>query len=83
MPLPCPKNETGCAYSRPPGDDLDKLVAYLTPNRWIRDYVRLSYPVSVETLSVKKWQSYCRYRIPTDKSDRKTGEEKGFFARDE
>ena len=60
-------------------DDLDKLVAYLTPNRWIRDYVRLSYPVSVETLSVKKWQSYCRYRIPTDKSDRKTGEEKGLL----
>lgn len=39
-----PKERTGCAYSRPPGDDLDKLVAYLTPNRWIRDYVRLSYP---------------------------------------
>ncbi len=60
-------------------DDLDKLVAYLAPNRWVRDYVRLSYPVNIETAAIKRWQSYCRYRIPNEKSDRKTGDEKGLL----
>lgn len=58
-------------------DDLDKLVAYLNPNRWIRDYVRLTYPIEVSSIPFKKWQSWQRYRIPTEKSDRKTGDEKG------
>ncbi len=58
-------------------DDLDRLVAFLTPNRWIRDYVRLTYPVGIDSADVKKWTGFQRYRIPTEKSDRKTGEQKG------
>lgn len=58
-------------------DDLDKLIAFLIPNRWIRDYVRPGYPIEVESIPFKKWQSWRRFRIPTEKSDRKTGEEKG------
>lgn len=58
-------------------DDLDKLVAYLNPNRWIRDYVRLTYPVEINQAEIKKWSGFQRYRIPTEKSDRKTGEQKG------
>ncbi len=58
-------------------DELDQLAAYLQPHPWIRDYARLNYPAAVPPNHSGKWYAYCRYRIPSDKSDRKTGEEHG------
>lgn len=59
--------------------DLDRLVDYLRPQRWIRDYVRLNYPLAVEENFSGPWQSFRRYRIPSASSDRKTGDEHGLL----
>ena len=58
-------------------EELDALAAYLQPQAWFRDYARLAYPQMVPANFAGTWTSYARFRIPTLKSDRKTGDEHG------
>jgi CRISPR-associated endoribonuclease Cas6/Csy4 subtype I-F len=58
-------------------EDLDTLAGELRRNQWMRDYARLSYPVSVPPDFKGNWTVYRRYRIPTLKTDRKEGPSKG------
>ena len=58
-------------------DDLDALVASLSQLPWMRDYARLHYPAAVPENYAGAWVAFRRYRVPTLKSDRKTGAEAG------
>lgn len=58
-------------------EDLDALAASLVQLPWMRDYARLHYPVAVPEDYGGAWVAFRRYRIPTLKSDRKTGAEAG------
>ena len=58
-------------------EEIDELAAYLQPQVWFRDYARLAYPQVVPSDFAGSWSSYSRFRIPTLKSDRKTGDEHG------
>ncbi len=60
--------------------DLDRLVQSLangSRSSWVRDYVRLHYPLRVPEDFSGVWHTFRRYRIPTVKSDRKQGKERG------
>ena len=58
-------------------DDLDALVDSLSRLPWIRDYARLHYPASVPENYAGAWVAFRRYRVPSLKSDRRTGAEAG------
>ena len=58
-------------------DDLDALVGSLSRLPWIRDYARLQYPASVPENYAGAWVAFRRYRVPSLKSDRRTGAEAG------
>ncbi len=58
-------------------EELDLLVQSLTTIPWVRDYVRLHYPLAVPEDFSGQWKAFRRYRIPTLKADRKQGEDYG------
>lgn len=62
-------------------DEIDALARHLQTLPWVRDYTRLSYPQLVQSDFNGKWIAFSRYRIPTEKSDRKTGEQHGQLRR--
>ncbi len=57
--------------------ELDELVTGLRQNAWVRDYTRLGYPAEVPEDYDGPWVAFRRYRVPSLRSDRKTGEEHG------
>ncbi len=57
--------------------DIEILADQLGSLPWVRDYARLSNPRLVPTDFGGNWTTFNRYRIPTAKSDRKTGDEHG------
>jgi hypothetical protein len=58
-------------------DDLDILAGALEGRAWIRDYAMLSYPRMVPTDYSGRWWTYRRFRVPTERTDRRTGGDKG------
>ena len=58
-------------------DDLDALADSLSRLPWMRDYARLHYPASVPENYAGAWVAFRRYRVPSLKSDRRTGAEAG------
>ncbi len=58
-------------------EELEWLSGRLTGNGWIRDYAIVNAPRLVPSSFDGGWTSFVRYRIPTLKSDRKTGDEFG------
>ena len=58
-------------------DDLDALADSLSRLPWIRDYARLHYPASVPENYAGAGVAFRRYRVPSLKSDRRTGAEAG------
>ena len=57
--------------------ELDRLVAGLRQNTWMRDYARIGYPAETPADYAGDWVAVRRYRGPSLRSDRKTGEEHG------
>jgi len=58
-------------------EDLKKLTAHLNSISWWKGYTDISQIASVEETSVCTWIEYRRFRVPSLKSDRKTGVEHG------
>jgi hypothetical protein len=75
--LAVPKRRSAVQVFASSREDLDILADGLLGRAWIRDYVRLSYPRAVPTDFSGQWWTYRRYRIPTLRSDRKTGGQHG------
>ena len=57
--------------------ELDGLVAGLRQNAWMRDYARIGYPAETPEDYAGPWVAFMRYRVPSLRSDRRTGEEHG------
>ena len=58
-------------------EELVMLGQRLNPQPWIRDYTRFDAPIQVPDDFSGTWTSFTRYRIPTEKTDRKQGDERG------
>ena len=58
-------------------EELVMLEERLNPQPWIRDYTKFGQPIQVPDDFSGTWTSFSRYRIPTEKYDRKQGDEHG------
>ena len=58
-------------------EELVMLREKLSPQPWMRDYTRFGAPIQVPDDFSGTWTSFTRYRIPTEKTDRKLGDEHG------
>ena len=57
--------------------ELDGLVQHLRAQAWMRDYARIGAPQTVPEDFSGTWFAFRRWRIPTLKADRHTGEKHG------
>lgn len=53
---------------------IEELMRGITKATLIRDYCSLGEASGIDCAKVKSWKAYCRYRVPTRKSDRNGGQ---------